>query len=207
MLNFLLQKSSASRKATVQIGHKTFGGKEQSFVKSLSQNQQGVFQVSIPRTNCFCVASSALFFLTRVLHSHLHSCSCRGPWEFCVFRLAQLFCILLQARGRFSLCLAPQIQLGTKTTHEKIPCFPVPAQPRGFPATLRVETSWKPDGNVCVKPADYQRPDRAHLTESWLPLLRKYKGLFEGTPLKVLKGQLPKNNQKEDYTNLRITEE
>ena len=155
----------------------------------------------------FCVASSALFFLTRVLHSHLHSHSCTGSWEFFAFRLAQLFSILPQVRGRFSLCLAPQIRLGTKITHEKIPCFPVPAQPRGLPASLRVDTSRKPDGNDCMKPPDYQRPGRAHLAESWLPPLRKYKGLFEGTPLKVLKGQLPKNNQEEDYTNLRITKE
>lgn len=142
-------------------------------------------------------------------HSHLHSCSCMGPWEFCAFQLAQPFPVFpqLKKKKRFSFCLAPQIQLGTKITQEKIPCFPAPAQPRGFPASLRVETSQKPGGNVCVKPPDYQRPGRAHLAESWLPPLRKYKGLFEGMPLKVLKGQLPKNNQEEDYTNLSITKE
>lgn len=142
-----------------------------------------------------------------MLHSHLHSRSCTGPWEFCAFRLTQLFSILPQVRGRFSLCLAPQIQLGTKITYEKIPCFLSPAQPRGFPARLRVGTPRKPYGNVCVKPPDYQRPGRAHLAEWCLQPLRKYKGLFEGTPLKVLKGQLPKNNEEEDYTNQRITKE
>jgi len=57
-----------------------------------------------------------------------------------------------------------------------------------------------------VKLPDYWKPGRTHLAESWLQTLGKYKGLFEGPSLKVLKGQLPKNNHK-DYTNLRITKE
>lgn len=166
-----------------------------------------MFQVSAPWINCFffCVASSALLFLTTVLRSHLHSCSHMGPWEFYASCVASLFSILPWVRRIFALCLAPRIHVGTKTTHEKIPCFPAPAQPRGFLASLRVGTSQKPDGNICVKPptglpeATQNTPCRE---------LHKCKELFEGILLKVLKGQLPKNNQEEDdFTNLRITKE
>lgn len=55
----------------------------------------------------------------------------------------------------FPLCLAPQIQMGTRITYEKI-FYPEPA-PRGFPESLRDEISQKLDGNTSVKPPDYHR--------------------------------------------------